>query len=924
MKKNVIQFIVLLSVLGCLIYVVYQHKQVFEEPIFQHNTQFETISKAVTDEHFVYFLDKSLRRIGKVDKKGSLHYLIHVGDREKQDYHLTYEIVVDQKGNLYALNLVLDEEGIRVKTEEIVKYSADGKFLDVVFQYEYPLGQRPYRPGQFKNLKIRDNLLYFYSINDQKIVLHKQDLQGGKVEQVLEIELPEDTYLANIVGVSAGSIYYTTKRAELYQIKANNEHELLYSGNGQEDGVRSFPVHVDVDLDGKVLFTDIGKREVNRIQAQFPALGMNQYEHIPILTGSKLIEETGLPISLTSARSLNIHDSGFITVATENEIIGFHSNGEIEFVMQEARYPISLMLEKWLYWLLLLLIIALIIYLIRFVYVEFLNRRVSIIIKQSVVFIPLIIVALVVTSGVVYQNFSKKFDEEIYHKLKLLAHVGSLTVDIERMERIKEPKDFMNEDFLHIHEQNHFMFKGNEVLDAEALYSSFYFIEDDQPYVLMYYNSSVGTYYPVDSFKEYLEDIKQGNIVTGEIREAGGEWMFALAPLYNQNNEVIGMQEVGMITRNYIEYKKSLLWTTGKVIILLTPIMVVVFLLMTFLILSSIRVLRNSVNQVASGNWDTQVEIKTRDEVAELGERFNFMADYIRKYIAQVTNLSQSYFRFVPQQFLTSLGRESILDIQLGDQVELESTLMVANIRSFYQVTEQMSSEEKFNLINSFAKGAGPVIRQHGGLVNKYQGAGILALFPEEPVQAVRAALEMNILLKEFNKLRESQGEEPIYTGIGLHKGPSIIGVIGEDKRLESTIISDHVNVTTIIEKLTAPLGASVLLSEDLFRGLPNPEEFLYRDLGMIELEDRKQPMRIYDLFEQDPEQLRNLKARTKERFEEGILCYQEGRFFDARTIFIEIIRQNPEDKAARLYFYHCDEYFLKGTPDDWKGALQV
>jgi adenylate cyclase len=89
-------------------------------------------------------------------------------------------------------------------------------------------------------------------------------------------------------------------------------------------------------------------------------------------------------------------------------------------------------------------------------------------------------------------------------------------------------------------------------------------------------------------------------------------------------------------------------------------------------------------------------------------------------------------------------------------------------------------------------------------------------------------------------------------------------------------------------------------------------------------VEGMSEPVHLYDVYQGDPDTIRLLKDRTKALFEEAVMLYQVGRFYDAREAFLMVIKQNRQDKAAQLYFYLCDEYFQNGTTKDWNGTLSV
>jgi len=246
---------------------------------------------------------------------------------------------------------------------------------------------------------------------------------------------------------------------------------------------------------------------------------------------------------------------------------------------------------------------------------------------------------------------------------------------------------------------------------------------------------------------------------------------------------------------------------------------VLILILFTFLVLQTLRALTHGVNQLAAGRWDTEIQVRSNDEVTDLARTFNQMSESIRRYMEEIETLNKSYRRFVPEQFLTFLGHPSVVNVKLGDQVQKEMTILFSDIRSFTDISEKMSPEENFNFLNSYLNITGPHIRTHGGFIDKYIGDAIMALFPHGEHgadDALKAAIEIKYSLMDFNKEREALGQIPIQVGIGLHTGMLMLGILGEAERMEGTVISDSVNLASRLEALTKHYGASLTTSPTL------------------------------------------------------------------------------------------------------------
>ena len=126
------------------------------------------------------------------------------------------------------------------------------------------------------------------------------------------------------------------------------------------------------------------------------------------------------------------------------------------------------------------------------------------------------------------------------------------------------------------------------------------------------------------------------------------------------------------------------------------------------------------VKQFAQKQFDARVTILTKDEIGNLGNSFNSMAQTIDTYAKHLEALLAAYGRFVPHSFLKLLKKESVIELKLGDHVQQEMTVLFSDIRSSTTLSESMTPQENFDFINAFLKRVGPVIRNHGGVIDIY------------------------------------------------------------------------------------------------------------------------------------------------------------------------------------------------------------
>ncbi|HKK66226.1 MAG TPA: adenylate/guanylate cyclase domain-containing protein [Clostridia bacterium] len=215
---------------------------------------------------------------------------------------------------------------------------------------------------------------------------------------------------------------------------------------------------------------------------------------------------------------------------------------------------------------------------------------------------------------------------------------------------------------------------------------------------------------------------------------------------------------------------------------------------------------------------------------------------------AHLLQLNESMERFVPREFLRFLKKENVMEIKLGDHANHRMTVLFADIRDFTSLSEKLTPEENFRFINSFLSRMGPIIRAHRGFVDKYMGDGIMALFPDRAEDAVEAAIHLREELVQYNQDRSKVGYQPINFGVGLHTGELMLGTVGENQRMDGTVISDAVNLASRVEALTKKLHIGIAISEATHGCLSKPEQYEIRYVGKEWVKGKAQEVSIFEV----------------------------------------------------------------------------
>ncbi|MGB7439558.1 MAG: adenylate/guanylate cyclase domain-containing protein [Coleofasciculaceae cyanobacterium] len=277
-----------------------------------------------------------------------------------------------------------------------------------------------------------------------------------------------------------------------------------------------------------------------------------------------------------------------------------------------------------------------------------------------------------------------------------------------------------------------------------------------------------------------------------------------------------------------------------------------------------------------------------------------------KKYTNKLAQLNKAYERFVPRQFLQLLDKKSIVDVQLGAQVQKEMSVLFADIRNFTSLSEKMTPAENFKFINSYLSQMNPAIIENQGFIDKYIGDGIMALFSGEADDALKAGIAMLKRLADYNQERQKSGYERLQIGVGINTGSLMLGTVGVDKRMDSTVVSDAVNLASRLEGLTKKFGVSLLISHQTFARLQDPTQYAMRLIDRLQVKGKSKMVSVFEVFDADPPAIREGKSSTRTVFERALLLYNSLATIEAMQLFKYCLCLNPEDTVARIYLERC------------------
>lgn len=262
--------------------------------------------------------------------------------------------------------------------------------------------------------------------------------------------------------------------------------------------------------------------------------------------------------------------------------------------------------------------------------------------------------------------------------------------------------------------------------------------------------------------------------------------------------------------------------------------------------------------------------------------------------------------------------------LQLGGE-EVEATVLFADLVDFATLAENTAPKDLIRLLNEFFSAMTEIILAHKGTVDKFIGDAIMAFWgaplplADHAVQACEAALEMQAAIRLLQPGWEAQGFHQVSTGIGVHTGPVIAGNVGSKKRFNYTVMGDTVNLAARLERANRTYGTEIILSEATCRRLA--DTFVVRELDLVQVRGRTQPVRIYDLVS-----LRSPSGPPAwlKAFEAGRAVYLARKWAEAAGLFAEVLTMHPDDQPARVFLKRCKKFLEKPPSPEWKGIFVI
>ena len=254
-------------------------------------------------------------------------------------------------------------------------------------------------------------------------------------------------------------------------------------------------------------------------------------------------------------------------------------------------------------------------------------------------------------------------------------------------------------------------------------------------------------------------------------------------------------------------------------------------------------------------------------------------------------------------------------------------TVLFSDIRNFTTISERLEPEALVHLLNQYLTIMTDLVFKYDGLVDKYIGDAVMAVWgapliqPDHAILACRSSLEM---MRALEGLREKwQAEDPnipfIDIGIGLNSGPMVVGNMGSETRFDYTVMGDAVNLGSRLEGANKQYGTHIIIGEVTYAQVK--EVFYCRELDSVAVKGKEKPVCIYELLGEIG-QVPDETLRLARAFHQGLSAYKNRQWDQAHQIFSTIHSHYPQDKPTELYLERVRELRENPPQADWDGVF--
>jgi adenylate cyclase len=360
----------------------------------------------------------------------------------------------------------------------------------------------------------------------------------------------------------------------------------------------------------------------------------------------------------------------------------------------------------------------------------------------------------------------------------------------------------------------------------------------------------------------------------------------------------------------------------------LQPLPLCLLIIIALYTIVLIALLRKTARLTVSTSTSIDNAQQIEQQIAHQSQSEETLKQYKDK-ADEAMRLNQTFRKFVPKQFVDHFAKHGSDTLELGRADEDELAILFSDIRGFTSLSEQMSPQELMNFLNSYFLRMNEPIHKNNGFIDKFIGDAVMALFDnptgtntDKARDAIRAALDLRYAINLYNQHRANCDYPPVNIGIGIHFGPVIIGTVGSDDRMDTTVIGDSVNIAFRLEALAPKYNTDIVISAQTLHQAEAKDLFEYRLLDWVRVKGRISSIEIYEIIDHQDTNVKQLKLANAALIEKGLCYRKQQNWQQATTHFQQALDIYPRDTLAIHHLDQCAKLQNTELAEDWDGSI--
>jgi class 3 adenylate cyclase len=402
-----------------------------------------------------------------------------------------------------------------------------------------------------------------------------------------------------------------------------------------------------------------------------------------------------------------------------------------------------------------------------------------------------------------------------------------------------------------------------------------------------------------------------GTTSVQEWKLAGERWLVARAP-------IVAGENGSFVLLASIDAELAFLRALEKTFLALGAAILIVALGLAFLLARGVArpvaKLARAAGRVGRGDLETRVEIRSGDELEQLGDSFNRMVEGLRER----DRIKRTFERHVSKEVVAEILQHPEAVAPSGARRTV--SVLFSDLEGFSTLSERRQPEEVLACLNDYFEVLCGAVFEAGGTVNELLGDGVLASFgapiahADHAARACRAALLASERLAALADAWHAQGRPPLHWRIGIHTGEVVVGEMGTEERTKYGVIGDTVNLASRLEGANKTLGTVILVSQSTRDAAG--DAFAFREIATIRVAGRAQPLRVFEPFAPS-----DARLALRDRYEAALAAVRARDFTGAAALLEGLV---AEDGASCELWERATRYASAPPPDAWDRVFEV